>query len=115
MPAGLDALAGLYRTLLADRRVLVVLDNAYDAGQVRPLLPGSPGCLVIVTSRRRLTGLAATDSASLLSLDLFSVSDSRKLLGDRLGRRRLIAEAAAADELIELCARLPLALNIAAA
>jgi len=115
IPVTLDAQAGMYRSLLAGRRVLVVLDNARDTGQVRPLLPGSPGCLVVVTSRDKLVGLAATNGARLLHLKLLSAAEARQLLEGRLGRNRLAAEPDAADELIRLCAGLPLALGITAA
>jgi DNA-binding SARP family transcriptional activator len=115
IPDTLDAQAGLYRSLLAGKRMLVLLDNARDTGQVRPLLPASPGCLVIVTSRNELTGLVAAEGAYPLTLDLLTDAEARELLGRRLGPERLAAEAAAAAELIALCARLPLALSIAAA
>jgi DNA-binding SARP family transcriptional activator len=115
IPAGFDAQVGLYRGLLAGKKVLVVLDNARDCDQVRPLLPEAPGCLVLVTSRDRLTGLVVVDGAHPLTLDLLSLDEGRQLLATRLGGDRLAAEPAAADELIELCARLPLALAIAAA
>jgi DNA-binding SARP family transcriptional activator/Tfp pilus assembly protein PilF len=115
IPGDLDARAGLYRTLLRRKRVLVVLDNARDAGQVRPLLPGSPGCLVIVTSRSQLTGLAAAEGASLLTLDVLAEDEARDLLARRLGADRLDSEPDAARELTALCARLPLALSIVAA
>ena len=115
VPAGLDAQAGLYRSLLAGRRVLVLLDNARDAEQVRPLLPASPGCLVIVTSRNQLTSLVAAEGASPLALDVLSDAEARELLARRLGPQLVADDPAAADELIQLCARLPLALSIAAA
>lgn len=115
IPAGLNAQAGLYRSLLADRRVLVVLDNARDAAQVRPLLPGAAGCLVLVTSRSQLTGLAAADGASPLNVSVLTDDEARDLLTCRLGRDRVSAEPEAVTELITLSARLPLALNIAAA
>lgn len=114
IPATLDAQAGLCRSLLAGKRMLMVLDNALDEDQVRPLLPGSPGCLVVITSRNMLTGLAA-EGADLLSLDILTRPEARQLLARRLGRERIAAEAEAAGELIELCARLPLALTVAAA
>jgi len=79
VPADADAQAGLYRSVLAGRRMLVVLDNARDAAQVRPLLPGSADCLVVVTSRGQLTGLAATEGARLLTLGLRSRGHTRSL------------------------------------
>jgi len=115
IPASLDAQAALYRSLLAGKRVLVVLDNARDAEQVRPLLPGSPTCLVIVTSRRQLTSLVASEGAHRLALDLLSADEAREMLGRLLGPDRIRADPAATAELIEVCARLPLALSIAAA
>jgi len=115
IPASLDGQTALYRALLAGRRVLVVLDNARDADQVRPLLPASPTCLIIVTSRHQLTGLAAGESASALTLDLFTAAEARDLLVRHLGPARVDAEPAAVDRLIVHCVRLPLALAIVAA
>jgi tetratricopeptide (TPR) repeat protein len=115
IPDGLDARAGLYRSVLAGRRVLIVLDNARDARQVRPLLPGSPGCLVIATSRNPLTGLATTDGARLLTLGLPSQPTARQALERRLGAGRVAAEPEAAGEIVRLCGRLPLALAIVSA
>jgi DNA-binding SARP family transcriptional activator len=115
IPVSIDAQAGLYRSLLADRRMLVVLDNARDASQVRPLLPGAPGCMVVVTSRNELSSLTATDGAHPLTLDLLSQDEARQLLARRLGGERLAAALEAADEIITRCARLPLALAIVAA
>jgi tetratricopeptide (TPR) repeat protein/DNA-binding SARP family transcriptional activator len=115
VPSGLDAQAALYRSLLAGRRVLVVLDNARDASQVRPLLPGSAGCLTVVTSRTAVTSLVAAEGAVPLTLDLLSPAEAYDLLSRRLGAERVAAEPVAVDDLIRLCARLPLALSIAAA
>jgi DNA-binding SARP family transcriptional activator len=115
IPAAPQAQAGLYRSLLSGRRVLILLDNARDAAQVRPLLPGSDGCLVLVTSRSQLTGLAAADGARLLTVDELTHVEALALLSRRLGAERVGAEPGAAAELTTLCARLPLALNIAAA
>jgi tetratricopeptide (TPR) repeat protein/DNA-binding XRE family transcriptional regulator len=115
VPEQADSRAGLYRSLLAGRRVLVLLDNAADAGQVRPLLPASPGCLALITSRGQLTGLAVAERARLVSLDVLSQAEARKLLAQRLGPLRLAGEPQAADLLIDLTARLPLALAIVAA
>ena len=115
VPAELDARIALYRSLLAGKRVLIVLDNARDVAQVRPLLPGSPGCVVVVTSRSRLTGLIVADGARPLSLDLLSVQEARDLLARRLGNERVNAEPQAVTDIIARCARLPLALAIAAA
>jgi DNA-binding SARP family transcriptional activator/tetratricopeptide (TPR) repeat protein len=114
IPTSQAAQAGQYRTLLAKRRVLVVLDNARDEDQVRPLLPGAPGCLVLVTSRNQLTGLAAA-GAHLVGVDLLDDTEAHEMLRARLGANRIAAEPAAADEIIDLCARLPLALAVVAA
>ena len=115
IPPDLTAQANLYRSLLAGKRVLVVLDNARAAEQVRPLLPGSPTALVVVTSRDRLTPMVATDAAQPLPLDLFSAEESRNLLAGRLGTPRVTAERGAVDTIVQCCARLPLALVIVAA
>ena len=115
IPQDLAAQASLYRSLLVDRQVLIVLDNARDEQQIRPLLPGGPDCLVIVTSRRQMVGLAAADGASLLTLDLLSQAEARQMLAQRLGCERAAAEPDAVDQILSLCARLPLALAIAAA
>jgi DNA-binding SARP family transcriptional activator/Tfp pilus assembly protein PilF len=111
-----EAQAGaLYRTQLAGRRALVVLDNARAASQVRPLLPGSPGCLVLVTSRDRLAGLVARDGARRITLPVLTPAESRTLLARLLGPERTRAEPDATSGLAGACAHLPLALRIAAA
>ncbi|WP_345617780.1 AfsR/SARP family transcriptional regulator [Streptomyces ziwulingensis] len=115
IPAQPEAQALLYRTLLARRRVLVLLDNARDADHVRPLLPGSPGCLVIVTSRNRLTSLIAGEGAQPLTLQQLTPADAHDFLRLRLGPKRLSAQPLAVDEIITRCGRLPLALAIVAA
>ncbi|MET7422631.1 tetratricopeptide repeat protein [Dactylosporangium sp. NPDC005555] len=115
VPAGQDAQSALLRTLLADRRMLIVLDNARDADDVRPLLPGAHGCFVVITSRHELTGLVATEDAHQVPLDLLSDADARDLLVHRLGAARAAAEPDAVDAIAERCARLPLALAVAAA
>ncbi|MEV1000574.1 BTAD domain-containing putative transcriptional regulator [Nonomuraea sp. NPDC050202] len=115
VPSALDARAALFRSLLAGRRMLIVLDNARDTAQVTPLLPGTPGALVLVTSRNHLLGLVAAHGAHALALDLLSAEEARDLLTRRLGAARLAAEPDAAEEIIALCARLPLALAIVAA
>jgi tetratricopeptide (TPR) repeat protein len=115
VPAQVDAQVGLYRSLLAGRRMLVVLDNARSTGQVRTLLPGSSGCLALITSRNQLTGLAVGDGAHQMTLDVLSQAEARALLTSRLGAERVRREPAAVDQLTELSARLPLALSLAAA
>ncbi|MEU8654940.1 BTAD domain-containing putative transcriptional regulator [Streptomyces sp. NPDC048737] len=105
----------LFRSLLADRRVLLVLDNARDEQQVRPLLPAGTGCLTLITSRNRLAGLIATDGAKPLALPLPSRTEAHQTLERRLGAQRLAAEPAAAADIVRLCGRLPLALAVVAA
>jgi tetratricopeptide (TPR) repeat protein/transcriptional regulator with XRE-family HTH domain len=113
-PADLDAQVSLYRSMLAGKRMLIVLDNARDSAQVRPLLPGSAGCMVLITSRSQLTDLITLDGAIPLTVGLLTRDEARELLVRRLGPARVTCKQAAADELISFCARLPLALNIAA-
>src|ERR1700761_5824357 len=115
LPADVERLAARYRSVLAGRRMLVLLDNAADAAQVRPLLPASPECLVIVTSRRELSALAAREGARLLQLDVLSEQEANELLVTRLGADRAGAEPWAVTELAALCARLPLALSVVVA
>jgi DNA-binding SARP family transcriptional activator/tetratricopeptide (TPR) repeat protein len=115
MPSDPEAQTGMYRSLLAGRRMLIVLDNAVDEQQVRPLLPASPGSLVIVTSRSQLAGLAAADGARLLTLDLLSHAEAGQLLTARLGAGRAAAEPDAVGRIAGLCAGLPLALAVTAA
>ncbi len=115
IPPRLAALAGLYRSLLAGKRMLIVLDNARDEAQVRPLLPGSPTCVAVVTSRNQSAGLVATEGARPLPLDILTEGEARQLLVSRLGDDRIAAEGGPAAELTALCAGLPLALAITAA
>jgi tetratricopeptide (TPR) repeat protein len=115
IPPDPQAQEGLYRSLLADRTMLIVLDNARDEQQVRPLLPASPGSLVLVTSRNQLGGLAAAARARQISLDVLTHAEAVQLLTARLGTARAAAEPDAADRIASLCACLPLALSVAAA
>lgn len=115
LPASLEAQIMLYRSLLAGRRMLIVLDNARDAQHARPLLPGSDGCLAIITSRSQLAGLVAAEGARLLTLGLLTDAQARELLVARLNPARAAAEPDAVDQLARLCAGLPLALSIVAA
>ena len=115
IPPGPEAQAGLYRGLLADKRILIVLDNARDEAQVRPLLAASPGSLVLVTSRSQLPGLAAADGARLVSLDVLTHGEAVALLTARIGAARAAAEPETVAEIAGLCACLPLALAVAAA
>jgi tetratricopeptide (TPR) repeat protein len=114
VPALLEDRASLYRSLLAPRRMLVVLDNAATTGQVRPLLPGTARSLVVVTSRSRLSGLVARDGAVRLGLDILREDDAVALLGTVTARYRRHDQRHELVELARLCARLPLALRIAA-
>ena len=113
LPYGVDERAALYRSLVADRRLLVLLDNAHTAAQVRPLLPGSASCFVLVTSRDSLAGLSVRDGARRVDLDRLPLPDAVTLLGSRIGDR-VRAQPHGATTLAARCARLPLALRIAA-
>jgi len=115
LPRGDAALISTYRSLLAGRRVLVVLDNAADASQVRPLLPTSAGCLAVVTSRAVLTSLTVVDGARRIGLGLFTQREAEELVAAVVGPDRASAEPIAVAELVRLCARLPLALRVATA
>jgi DNA-binding SARP family transcriptional activator len=109
IPDDAEAQTALYRSVLADRRMLVVLDNARDVEQVRPLLPGGRRCVVVVTSRNRLGGLVAVEGAARLALGTLTPSEAADVLAARLGAARLAAEPAAGDALLALCGGLPLA------
>jgi len=113
IPADAEGRSALFRSLLDGKRVLIVLDNARNVAQVRPLLPGSPDCLVMVTSRNEMTGLVAAEGAVPLTIDVLSDAEAHEMLARRLGQDRVAAEPGAADEIISSCARLPLALSIA--
>ncbi|MEU7744995.1 NB-ARC domain-containing protein [Nonomuraea sp. NPDC049158] len=112
VPGHIDDRAALYRSVVADREVLIVLDNAADEDQVRPLLPAGPGCLVIVTSRRRLIGL---DDTRTLSLDVLPMEEAVALFTRTAGREHVVdAPAGVLTETVERCGQLPLAIRIAA-
>jgi len=115
IPADLPRRASLYRSLLVGRKVLVILDNAKDAAQVRPLLPAHPGCVVVITSRRRLDSLVVTEGAVPLPIGPMSTDESVQMLGATVGRQRVAAEPEAAHRLADLCDGLPLALRVTAA
>jgi DNA-binding SARP family transcriptional activator/tetratricopeptide (TPR) repeat protein len=114
IPTALHDQAALFRTLLTGKRVLVVLDNCRDAEQIRPLLPGSGGSFVLMTSRNQLPGLVATGVEPMV-LDVLPQSDARSLLTERLGAGRVDADPSAATEIAALCSGLPLALSMVAA
>lgn len=114
VPPGLEDRSTTFRSLLADRRVLVLLDNARDVRHVRPLLPGAAGCMTVVTSRNQLTGLVAEHGAEPLGVDLLTGDEATRLLSRFIGPERIAAEPEAVAELVRRCARLPLALVIAA-
>ncbi|MEB3367293.1 ATP-binding protein [Saccharopolyspora mangrovi] len=114
IPPDVESRAALHRSLLADRRMLIVLDNAATVSQVRPLLPGAGSCLVLVTSRSRLSGLVARDGAYRVALDVLPQDEAVDLLRVLADGHRLQDDADELVELAQLCARLPLALRIAA-
>jgi tetratricopeptide (TPR) repeat protein len=115
LPTDVDQASATYRTLLAERRMLILLDNVFSADQVRPLLPGSPVCAVLVTSRNRLTGLSAIDGAHRLDLERLPIADATDLLRAVLSPARVDAEPTSTVHLVEACDGLPLALRVAAA
>ena len=115
LPVDEDAAAAMFRSLLVGRKALILLDNARTAEQIRPLLPGDPRCLVVVTSREKLSGLIATEGAQRLTLGLLEGHEAVALLRNIVGGERVDAEPETVARLVELCGRLPLALRIAAA
>ncbi|MEU5259144.1 BTAD domain-containing putative transcriptional regulator [Amycolatopsis sp. NPDC021455] len=112
MPADLDSRVELYRTLLADRKVLIVLDDAADERQIRPLLPGGSTCAVVVTSRNRL---AVLEGARHVDMQVLGEDEATELLGRLAGPERMAAQPAQALEIVRLCGFLPLAVRIAGA
>lgn len=115
IPASIDARTAMYRSLLQNRRMLVLLDNARDTEQVRPLIPGRSRCLALVTSRRQLNGLVIHEGATPLVLSLPTQSEAVQLLSRRIGDERLSTQSVEAIEIARQCSRLPLALAIVAA
>jgi DNA-binding SARP family transcriptional activator/tetratricopeptide (TPR) repeat protein len=115
VPATLEAQSALLRTLLDGKRMLLLLDNAHDADQVRPLLPGCADCMVVVTSRSQLTGLVVAEGARPLPLDVLDPEEATELLVRRLGSERVKAEPDAVAALVEQSACLPLALSVTCA
>ncbi|GAB3214099.1 NB-ARC domain-containing protein [Marinactinospora thermotolerans DSM 45154] len=114
IPPDIDGRAALYRSVLTGKRMLILVDNAASADQVRPLLPGSSACLTIVTSRNALPGLVAREGATRMVLEVLSLSESLALLRRIIGDERIDSDPEAAERLVALCAHLPLALRIAA-
>jgi tetratricopeptide (TPR) repeat protein/transcriptional regulator with XRE-family HTH domain len=115
IPGGLAERIGLYRTLVSGQRLLVILDNARDADQIRPLLPGGTGSRVVITSRNPMVGLVATDAAQPIVLDVLSRAEARELLRQRLGPDRIGDHDEAVSDIISRCACLPLALALVSA
>ncbi|GAA2898287.1 SARP family transcriptional regulator [Actinoplanes cyaneus] len=115
IPASLEAQTALFRSLLAGRRVLVVLDNARDSEQVRPLLPGAPGCLTVVTSRHQLYDLVSQHGAIAITCEDLPSGDAVELLSRRIGAERVAREPAAAAQIAELAGRIPLTLAMVSA
>ncbi|WP_169806750.1 AfsR/SARP family transcriptional regulator [Actinomadura macra] len=114
IPVDEDEQVAAYRTALRGKRVLVTVDNAASASQVRPLIPSEPGCAMLITSRNELTALTARDGARRVRLDMLSSSESIALLTAILGKEITGQQEAATERLADLCGHLPLALRIAA-
>ncbi|MFI7704056.1 helix-turn-helix domain-containing protein [Nonomuraea sp. NPDC049480] len=114
LPTEVGELAALFRSLIGDRRMLILLDNAATTDQVRALLPGNAGCLVLVTSRHRLGGLVARDGAHHIALSTLTAAESADLLAAAAGVERIAAEPQAIAGMTRLCGYLPLALRIVA-
>ncbi|GAA1225245.1 hypothetical protein GCM10009665_14460 [Kitasatospora nipponensis] len=112
IPDGTEERTALFRAQIADRRMIVVLDNARDSQQVRPLLPKTSGCLTVITSRNHLTGLAATDEAHLIDLGLWTAGEAVEVLSARIGAERAAVDPTSAAELAQQCGGLPLAVAI---
>ncbi|GAB2809125.1 ATP-binding protein [Lentzea nigeriaca] len=115
IPLQQDAMIGMYRSITSDKRVLVMVDNAPSAAHVRPLVPGGPGCMTVVTSRHRLAGLVARDGAHRLELGVLTPEEAPAVVIGVLGPERVLREEATVEELVRLCGYLPLALRITAA
>ncbi|MFE7401612.1 ATP-binding protein [Streptomyces sp. NPDC057557] len=115
IPRGTEERSALFREQAASRQLIVVLDNARDADQARPLLPAAPGCLTILTSRSRLSPLATAEGASLISLDVWTQPEAVAALAARIGAKRCRAEPEDAARLVELCGHLPLAIAVVGA
>jgi transcriptional regulator with XRE-family HTH domain len=115
VPTDLAERAAAFRSLIAGRRLLIVLDNARDADHVRPLLPGAGGCLVVVTSRNQLTSLVATEGAHPVPLTVLAHDEARSLIAARIGETRVAREPDAVSAILARCARLPLAPSVVAA
>ncbi|MEV6236209.1 tetratricopeptide repeat protein [Lentzea sp. NPDC051838] len=115
IPLQQDAMIGMYRSMTSEKRVLVMVDNAPSAAHVRPLVPGGPGCMTVVTSRDRLAGLVARDGAYRLELGVLTPEEAPAVVIGVLGAERVLREEDAVDELVRLCGYLPLALRITAA
>jgi tetratricopeptide (TPR) repeat protein len=112
VPIGVEAQSALYRRITVDQPLLVLLDNAASTEQVRPLIPAGPASVVVVTSRRRLGGLLRDDGARLLSLQPFNADQSKEMLSRTVGAARVSTETADADDIVELCGGLPIALAV---
>ncbi|WP_211763719.1 ATP-binding protein [Kutzneria sp. CA-103260] len=114
IPVDIDGMACLYRSLVAGKRMFILLDNVRDIAQVTPLLPGSSSCVVVITGRSRLVGLFVQHDAQLVPMGVLSAREAHALLTRRLGFERIAGEPAAVGELLDSCAGLPLALGVVA-